>query len=148
MRTLVVFSLDERQIALAVDTVERVVRVVEITPLPKAPAIVVGVTNFQGRIIPVLNIRSRFQLPQRALQLSDHLIIATAGERVVALLVDNVTGVVEAAPENISKSEEIFRDIAYVEGVVPSDGKIVVIHDLESFLSAAESAKLEAALAE
>jgi purine-binding chemotaxis protein CheW len=40
--------------------VERIVRVVEVTPLPKAPEIVLGVVNVQGQIIPVINIRKRF----------------------------------------------------------------------------------------
>jgi len=51
-----------------VSAVEKVVRAVEITPLPKAPEIVVGVINAQGRILPVLDIRKRFRLPAREMK--------------------------------------------------------------------------------
>jgi chemotaxis signal transduction protein len=60
---LVVFTLDEQRYALHLDAVKRIVRAVEVTPLPKAPQIVLGVVNVQGKVIPVMNLRSRFSLP-------------------------------------------------------------------------------------
>ena len=73
---LVVFTMDEQRYALQLAAVERVVRMVEVTPLPQAPQIVLGVINAQGRIIPVVDIRRRFRLPARDIRLSDHLLIA------------------------------------------------------------------------
>ena len=73
---LVVFNMDEQRYALQLATVERVVRMVEVTLLPQAPKIVLGVINAQGRIIPVVDIRRRFRLPARDIHLSDHLLIA------------------------------------------------------------------------
>jgi hypothetical protein len=80
-RSIVVFNLDEQQYALHLAAVERIVRVAEITPVPKAPAIVLGVINVQGQVIPVINIRKRFRLPDREMSLSDHLIIARTAKR-------------------------------------------------------------------
>ncbi|MBF8302857.1 MAG: cheW40H-4 [Candidatus Dadabacteria bacterium] len=60
LNQLVVLTLDEQRYALHLSAVERIVRVVEVTPLPKAPEIVLGVVNVQGQIIPVINIRKRF----------------------------------------------------------------------------------------
>ena len=76
MSQCVVFTLDERFYAIRLSAVSRVVRAVEITPLPKAPPIVIGVINLGGRIIPVVNIRRRFRLPERELELTDQLIVA------------------------------------------------------------------------
>ena len=61
---LVNFNLDDQKYALFLSAVIRIIRVVEITSLPKAPEIVLGVINMHGQIIPVSNIRERFQLPQ------------------------------------------------------------------------------------
>jgi purine-binding chemotaxis protein CheW len=68
---LVVFTLDARRYAVPLSTVERIIRAVEITPLPQAPEIVLGVINVQGRIIPVVNTRKRFRLPECDIRLSD-----------------------------------------------------------------------------
>jgi purine-binding chemotaxis protein CheW len=62
---LVVFALDEQRYALRLTAVERIVRAVEVTPLPKAPQIVLGVIDAQGRIIPVVDVRQRFRLTER-----------------------------------------------------------------------------------
>ena len=64
---LIVFTLNEQRYALYLSVVERIVRIVRITPLPKAPEIVSGVINVAGRIIPVLDTRKRFRLPERGL---------------------------------------------------------------------------------
>lgn len=64
---VVVLMLDDIRYAVALTSVERVVRAVEITPLPNAPDIVLGVINVQGRVVPVVDIRKRFRLPARAI---------------------------------------------------------------------------------
>src|SRR5437867_11439317 len=85
---LVVFSLDAERYGLRLSCVERIVRLAEFTALPKAPDIVLGIVNVQGEIIPVLNVRQRFGLPERELDLSDHLVIARTSKRKVALVVN------------------------------------------------------------
>jgi purine-binding chemotaxis protein CheW len=63
---LVVFTLGQQRYGLPLSSVERAARIVEITPLPNAPEIVLGVINVQGRLMPVVNLRHRFRLPERA----------------------------------------------------------------------------------
>jgi len=75
MKDIIIFSLDEPRYALPLSLVERVVRIVEITPLPKAPDIVMGVINMHGQILPVINVRRRFNLPEREIRLEDQLIM-------------------------------------------------------------------------
>jgi purine-binding chemotaxis protein CheW len=145
-RQLVVFGLGERRYALRLSVVEQIVRVVEITSLPKAPKIVLGVVNVNGRIVPVYNIRSRFRLPDREDSLSDHLIVARTARRAVALPVDIVTGVVVRTVEEVTDVERISPGLEYVEGVVKLEDGLVFIHDLDTFLSLAEEIQLHGAL--
>ena len=144
------FTLDERQYALHLSAVERVVRVVEVTLLPKAPEIVLGVVNVQGQVIPVFNIRKQFRLPQREVDLNDQLIIAHTSSRTVALLVDAVSGVIEPEEHTIITAENIMPAMEYVEGVVKlEDGMMIfLIHDLSAFLSLEEEKMLEGAMEE
>ena len=146
LRKLVTFSLDDRKFALYVSAVQRIVRVVEVTALPKAPEIVVGIINLQGQVIPVFDIRMRFHLPAREVQLNDQLIIASTTKRTVALLVDSVDDVIEIPEEKIIAAEQILPELAYVEGVMKTEDGMILIHDLERFLSLHEETALDEAL--
>ena len=143
---LVVFALEDQRYALHLSTVERIVRAVEMTPLPKAPEIVIGVINVQGRIIPVFNIRRRFHLPEREIELSDQLIIANTARRTVALVVDTVDGVIGRLSEEVTPADQVLPRIEYVEGIVKLENGLVLIHDLDKFLSIDEGTKLDEAL--
>jgi purine-binding chemotaxis protein CheW len=143
---LVVFALEDQRYALYLSAVERIVRAVEMTPLPKAPEIVIGVINLQGRIIPVFNIRRRFHLPEREIELSDQLIIANAARRTVALVVDTVDGVIERLSEEVTPADQVLPRIEYVEGIVKLENGLVLIHDLDKFLSIDEETKLDEAV--
>ena len=143
---LLVFTLDEQRYALHLSAVERVVRVIEITPLPKAPEIVLGVINIHGRIIPVVDTRKRFRLRECEIGLSDQLIIANTDTRPVALIVDSVTGVTEQSKDRIVQAEKILPGMEYVEGVLKLDDGMVLIHDLDGFLSLKEEKALERAM--
>lgn len=143
---LVVLTLDDQRYALHLSAVERVVRMVEITPLPKAPDIVSGVVNVQGRVAPVFNIRKRFRLSERDLAVTDQLVIARTATRLVALISDAATGVVECAPEDIAAAESIVPGMEFVEGVLKLKDGMVLIHDLDTFLSLEEEQALDQAM--
>ena len=145
-RKIVLFSLDEPRYALYLSTVERVVRAVEITPLPKAPDIVLGVINFQGEIIPVIDIRVRFHLPGRERDLEDQFIIAHTSKRLVVLAVDSVAGVYEIDTPQIVEVEGAFPYTDYISGIAKVDTRIILITDLEKFLSLDEEIILNKAL--
>lgn len=135
LNQIVVFSIDERRCALPLATVDRIVRVVEITPLPEAPQIVLGIINVQGRIIPVINIRKRFLLPEREMELSDQLIIAHTSKRNIALLVEAVSGVIEYPENEMVAPDEIISGIEYVKGIIKKDDGMIQILDIDTILS-------------
>jgi len=143
---LVVFTLDEQRYALYLSAVERIVRMVEITPLPGAPDIVMGVINLQGLVIPVFNIRKRFGLKNREPDLNDHLIIAKTSRRTVGLVVDEVSGMVEQGAERFVPPEKILPRIEYIEGVIKLEDGMILIHDLDRFLSLEEEKRLNGAM--
>jgi purine-binding chemotaxis protein CheW len=148
LNQLVAFILDEQQYALALTTVLRVVQMVEVTPLPKAPEVVLGVIDFHGSIIPVMSMRKRFGTAETEAGLSDQLIVVNAAKRSVALVVNSVTGVVERATEDVTEAEKIIPGVQYVDGMTRLDDGILFIHDLDRFLSKKEERELDGLLAE
>ena len=143
---LVIFTLDEQRYALHLPSVERAIRMIEITPLPSAPEIVIGVVNVHGAVVPVLNIRKRFRLPEREPDFGDQLIIAHTARRDVALVVDTVSDVVTLPSGELVAPETILPQLEHVEGVVKLEDGMVFIHDLAAFLSLEEDQALEAAI--
>ncbi len=143
---LVVFSLDGQRYALALAAVEKVIRAVEVTRLPAAPDIVLGIINMQGRIIPLINVRRRFRLPEKEMMLADQIVIAHTARRPVALAVDAVTGVLEYPEREAVAARDILPDAEYVEGVVKLEDGLILIHNLDRFLSLEEETFLDRAL--
>jgi purine-binding chemotaxis protein CheW len=143
---LVVFTMDGQRYAVPLSVVDRVVRMVEITPVPQIPEIVLGVINAQGQIIPVVDIRKRFCLPARAPHLSDQLLIARTSKRAVALVVDAVSEVMTLSSQEVVLGETILAHLDYVTGVVKRPDGLILIHDLDRFLSLEEEQRLHNAI--
>jgi purine-binding chemotaxis protein CheW len=142
----VVFSLDSGRYALPLAAVERVVRAVEITRLPGAPPIVLGAINVQGRVLPVFNIRRRFGLPERDIGPADQFVIARGANRAVVLAVDEAQGVLQSPLSDTVSAESIMTGLGYVQGAIRSPDGLVLIQDLDLFLSDAESRALDEVL--
>jgi len=142
---LLIFTLDEQRYALRLATVERVVRAAAITP-SQGPEIVLGVLDLQGQVIPVINLRKRFRLPEREIRTSDQFVIARAKLLTIALVVDSAEGVLEETDEAVIPSDDILAGMGYLEGVTRTEDGLVLIHDLASLLFPEEEELLARAL--
>lgn len=147
MERFIVFRLSGLRMALAMAAVERVVQAVYITLLPNAPDIILGVINVKGQIIPVVDMHWRLGMPKREITLTDRLIIARTARRPVALVANEVTGVIEYPESKLIDAAGILPDLEQVAGVVKLDDGLVFIHDLDRFLSLDEEENLDLALA-
>jgi len=143
---LVTFSLDDRRFAVPLASVVRVERVVAATPLPQAPAIITGIVDFHGQVVPVADIRSRFGVPPRPIELKDQLLLLDTRKRTIAFLVDVVEGSVELPADCLVDTETILAGLEYVRGILKLEDGMVLIHDPESFLSLEEERTLDEAM--
>ena len=143
---LVVFRLDSQRYAVPLSVVERIVQAVEVTPLPKSPAIVLGVIDVEGRVLPVLNIRRRFGLPDKDIRPEDQFLIAQTAQRAVVLVIDEAQGVIERSSTEIFGPARIVPGLEQIQGVIKLEDGLALIHDLEKFLSLDEARSLDEAM--
>ena len=135
---IIVFQLNEQRYALPLATVERVVRMVEITPLPGLPAFIHGVINAQGKIIPVLDLRRRLGLPGRPISLEDQMIIIGLAERSFALIADSTGEVREYDEQTFTESVDILPDLPFLAGIVKLSDGMILLQNPDLLLSASE----------
>lgn len=143
----VVLELDAVRVALPLAVVERVVQAAALSYLPGAPEIVLGVLELPGRLVPVIDLRCRFGLPPRDLVPSDHILIARTRKRSLALVADAVTGVSTCTEENWVDAAQVLPGLALIDGLVRCEDGLLLVHDLERFLSLEEGERLDEALA-
>jgi purine-binding chemotaxis protein CheW len=144
--SLVVFVVDGRRWALPLAVVERVVAMVAVSPLPRSPAGVRGAVNVHGEIVPVLDLESRLGLEARDRGPEAQLVLARTSRRAVAVAVDDSLGVLEVERDAIGAPADAGSP--GVAGIAALADGLLVIHDLDAFLSAGDEAQLAAVLAE
>lgn len=148
MQQLVVWTLDMQRYALRFSVVVRVVRAVALTPLADAPDLVCGIVNVQGQVIPVINMRRRLQLPEREIALADQLVLAQTARRAVAFFADAVSGVLDYPEESLVAVDDIAPGMGCIDGVAKLTDGMILIHDLDRFLSLDEEHVLTQALSQ
>lgn len=145
---LVVFDLEGQRYALRLAAVERVLPMVFVAPLPKAPAIALGVINFHGAVVPVVDIRRRLGFPSHDYDLTAHLLVARTSHRRLAVPVDQVLGVSEITAEAVMLPDAVLPGVAHVAGIVALADGLLFVHDLDTFLSLDEEQQITEALEE
>jgi purine-binding chemotaxis protein CheW len=143
---MLVLRLDTQRYAIGLQAVERVIRASAITPLPGAPTGVMGALQAQGRVIPVFDMRHRFGLPGRSLRLSDQIVLANTSHRLVGICVDAADEVLSYPAELIVDAQQVLEETPYIKGVIKLPDGLLLIHDLDTFLSSDEAQQLDAAL--
>lgn len=146
---LVVFRLDANRYAVELARVERVVRRVALTPLPQAPEIVPGVLDVAGVLVPAVDVRRRFRLPSRLPAAEDQFLIVHTARRRLAMVVDEVLSVATVPAAQVTSPGSIVPGLEFLSGILQLPGSgIVLIHDVDAFLSLDDEARLAAALEE
>lgn len=145
---LLVIALDNQRFALNAAVVQETVAAVEVTPLPAAPAVVDGIIDVRGMLVPVYQLRVRFGRPGRPVRASEHFVLASAGKRTVALRVDCALELVHVSEDELQPATENDPKLTHVAGIARLPDGLVLVQDLELFLSDAEEATLDQALLE
>ena len=139
------FSLDDRTLAIPLTMVLRVFLSVQVTPLPASPDIIIGVISYHGTIVPVVDLRVRFNAPPKEIILSDRFILIQTKNRLLAIVASEVSGVLKYSG-TVIPAEDILPGARYISGVLPEGGRLILIHDPDLFLSPGEEIALDITL--
>lgn len=139
---IIVFLVNEQRFGIRLSEINKIIRAVEITMVPNGPGYLCGIIDMHGDIVPVINMHVRIGLTDRPTRVEDRFIIANANNKVLALRVDEVTGIIENA-ENQYLNAEAFSSDLEIHGVIKSDDGLILIYNLETFLSSEDFDFLE-----
>lgn len=141
-RQYLTFLLGAESYAVDVMNVQEIRGFVEVTPIPHAPPFVRGLMNLRGTVVPVIDLRMRFQLPQGKEDKVALVIVVNVAHRQVGMLVDGVSAVltIEDAAVNPPPDVAVVADGA-VTGVALVNERLVLVLDLASAIGLALTAE-------
>jgi purine-binding chemotaxis protein CheW len=127
-----VFRIDSQRFAIRLENVEKVIRAIELIQVPESLDFLIGLINMEGRILPVFDLRKRFLLPSKELDIDDRILISSANTGTIAVIVDSVEGIVEFSPQQIYSAKSIFPKMdQYIEGVWKDGDDTAIIYDVD-----------------
>ncbi|MCK9373548.1 MAG: chemotaxis protein CheW [Sulfuricurvum sp.] len=130
---VLVFSCENNTYALPLESVERVLRALEITAIPESPPVLAGVFDLHGHTIPVISLRHLLSLPAKNMELEDALMIVNVHAHQTALLSDHVIGVFELEREKISETPELF-DALVMTPLVRWEERLIPLLDIDRLI--------------
>jgi purine-binding chemotaxis protein CheW len=134
---LATFFLHEEEYGLPVRLVQEIIRVTDITQVPRAPEFIKGVINLRGRIIPVVDLRRKLGLGDVEATRQTRIVVVSLDGRLIGLLVDGASQVlrvpvssIEAAPEEV-----VEIDTNFIRGVAKLEKRLIILIDLSQILA-------------
>ncbi len=136
-----IFELGVEEFGVSVMQVREIMKMQQITAVPRAPQSVQGVINLRGRIVPVVNIRRKFELPEQPCTERTCIVVVHARmdgvEQPVGIIVDGVVEVLLLGSDDIEDKPDFGREAAtsYVCGIAKSKGKVKILLNIDSVMS-------------
>lgn len=137
---LVVFTLAGCELAIGIRQVREIIRVSDLTLMPKAPKFLEGIINLRGRIIPVLDLKKRFDMPQVEKTIETRILVTEIKDQMLGLLVDKVAEVLRADLAAVEPVKDAVLTIGpeFIRGSLTLENRLVLLFNLEKLFSADE----------
>jgi purine-binding chemotaxis protein CheW len=141
------FTLGDEEYGVEILKVQEIKGYSTITPIPNTPPYVRGVMNLRGTIIPVVDLRSKFAMPETEYTRFTVIIVVTIGTKVVGLVVDAVSDVLNVPRGDIQPTPDFGSqvDTRFIEGMAKAGDKLIVLLNIDKVLGAEELVALSSA---
>ncbi|RKD27568.1 purine-binding chemotaxis protein CheW [Caminicella sporogenes DSM 14501] len=141
----VIFKLGNEEYGVDIMKVKEISEFKESIKVPNAPYFVDGIINLRGEIIPIINLKKRFNIESQGINSDTRIIVINIRNKNVGFVVDEASQVLRIDEKDIESAPDIIVgvDRQYITGVGKIDDKIVILLDLEKILSDEEKEKLE-----
>lgn len=142
---LACFRVGDQLYSLDLLRIKEVIRPLKLTPVPKAPIFIEGVINLRGVVIPVVDLRKRFDQPAAEADTKTRILICVLTGKIIGLIVDEVIEIETFTRNDIQPAPRFIKgqDIDYFLGVCQRNEDLVMIVNLEKILSTEEKIDLE-----
>lgn len=133
---LVTFIIEKEEFGIDILNVQEIIKPVDITRVPNSSPYVKGVINLRGRIVPVVDLRARFHLPQRKPDKETRIVVVELEDKVVGFLMDAVKQVIRVDRDIIEPPppQATTFDSSYLKGVAKLDDRLLTLLDLNNLL--------------
>ncbi len=131
------FVLGNEEYGIEILRVREIIGIMEITPVPQTPDYVKGVINLRGKVIPVIDQRIKFSMPEVEHTKETCVIVVEVKEALIGIVVDNVSEVLDIGREEIEASPHFGKEIdtEFIMGLGKTKGKLIILLDIEKVLS-------------
>ncbi|MFM9327092.1 chemotaxis protein CheW [Paenibacillus mesotrionivorans] len=142
---VIVFALADEEYGVEVEKVKTIERMMPMTRVPKTYSFVKGVINLRGVVVPVIDLRGRFGLPEQDYTDNSRIVIIVVNEMEVGLIVDSANDVIDVDSDAIQDPPEIVGGVRakYLQGVAKLGDRLLVLLNLQEVLNKSEIVKLE-----
>jgi purine-binding chemotaxis protein CheW len=139
------FTLGDEEYGVDILKVQEIRGYDTVTKIPDAPDFIKGVINLRGTIVPVIDMRLKFRLGRAEYNEFTVMIILNIGRRVVGMVVDGVSDVMQLTPEQIRPAPEFGSAVnaRYITGIGALDERMLILMDIEKLMSAADMALMD-----
>lgn len=139
-REVLVFVLGKEEYGVDILKVQEIRGYEKVTALPAAPDYLKGVVNLRGTIVPVIDLRVKFGMANPAYDSMTVVVILRIAARVIGIVVDGVSDVIRLAPRDVKPAPQLgsLVDASYLAGVATLDARMILLVDIEKFLSRGE----------
>ncbi|MCP1426143.1 purine-binding chemotaxis protein CheW [Paenibacillus xylanexedens] len=143
---VIVFKLGSEEYGIEVDKVQTIERMMPITRVPKTLSFVKGVINLRGVVIPVIDLRGRFSLPETEYTDQTRIVIVGVEDMQVGFIVDSANDVIDIKSSAIDSPPEVVGGVKarYLRGVAKlEDSRLLIMLNLNEVLNKSEIVQLE-----
>jgi purine-binding chemotaxis protein CheW len=139
-KQLVIFELADEYYGVDISCVESIIKMQEITRMPKSPAFVEGVTNLRGKVLPVIDLEKRFDIPEHTRNHDTRIMVVNIDKLEVGMIVSAVSEVITIDDTSIEPAPPMVTTINsnFIAGIARVDSRLVILLDLNQVLSQVE----------
>ncbi|WP_292470458.1 chemotaxis protein CheW [Methanolobus sp.] len=138
LQQLVIFSLGVEEFGINIMQVQEIIRMPEITRIPKTPDYIKGFINLRGKIIVVMDIDKRFGMSSKEITDESRIVVVDIEGTIVGLVVDSVSEVIRLKSSNIEQTPEIIAqkvNADYLKGVGKLNDRLLILLNLNNIIS-------------
>lgn len=144
MEKVVIFSLGKELYGMDIFELKEIIRMAEITRIPKAPSFIEGVINLRGKIIPVIDLKKKLGIDGNENPEEKRILVADVGGQTAGLVVDHVHEVADIEDKDIELPPAVLEiEGRFIRGLAKMGERIVVLLKADEILSVKEKQELE-----